>query len=469
MLALLLASAAAVATPADTSACSTVSPVTTATDIAGLQRDADCFGAAAASDRTARDVLSKAASSATASQKYRLDRIAWLKAHPVTPPPVVPTQPVLSPTLAGLAPIATTDFDPLTAIAASSVPPINDDVLGAFRFICGPGHFAPNDPVMVPGKPGASHLHQFFGNDSVDADSTYASLRAAGHSTCDNVAGQFNNDALYGHALDRSGYWLPAMLDGKGNAVNFDFTQIYYKRRPTSDPKCSLTSGDATAEGNCIDLPNGLRFIFGYDMMNPAANDPAHPRFNWICSAGPNGNPAKTYINLAEVAKVCNTPGNQIEVQLQAYHCWDGKHLDTADHRSHMAYEYNTGQGYFKCPAGYPYILPSFIEAVFWTVREGDDVTKWSLSSDAAHPELPAGSTMHTDFFEAWDPQTKARWQRNCIDKKLSCTGGILGDGTSLNGAWMPFWRLPTGWQGSFSAPPDKHLVPLSSLPAMKM
>ncbi len=72
--------------------------------------------------------------------------------------------------------------------------------------------------------------------------------------------------------LNRSAYWMPAMLDGKGNVVRPDHVTIYYKRRPISDPKCSLTSGDPKAEGNCVPLPNGLRFVFGYDMLT--GNEP---------------------------------------------------------------------------------------------------------------------------------------------------------------------------------------------------
>jgi hypothetical protein len=42
---------------------------------------------------------------------------------------------------------------------------------------CGtPGHQAPDDPIVAPGVEGAAHLHQFFGNLSTEADSTYGSL-----------------------------------------------------------------------------------------------------------------------------------------------------------------------------------------------------------------------------------------------------------------------------------------------------
>jgi hypothetical protein len=43
--------------PVDISKCATVSPVTTSTDVAGLQRDADCYGAAYTADKAQVTVL----------------------------------------------------------------------------------------------------------------------------------------------------------------------------------------------------------------------------------------------------------------------------------------------------------------------------------------------------------------------------------------------------------------------------
>ena len=36
--------------------------------------------------------------------------------------------------------------------------------------------------------------------------------------------------------LNRSGYWMPAMLNGAGYVVRPDYVMIYYKRRPATDP-----------------------------------------------------------------------------------------------------------------------------------------------------------------------------------------------------------------------------------------
>ncbi len=66
----------------------------------------------------------------------------------------------------------------------------------AFVVTCRASHQAPDDPLVHPGHPGASHMHAFFGNTSTTAMSTTASLSTAS-TTCSDAA-------------DRASYWTPA-------------------------------------------------------------------------------------------------------------------------------------------------------------------------------------------------------------------------------------------------------------------
>ncbi len=49
---------------------------------------------------------------------------------------------------------------------------------------CAPSHIAFDDPIVHPGMAGMSHLHQFFGNSRVGADSDYDRLVGA-PTSCD--------------------------------------------------------------------------------------------------------------------------------------------------------------------------------------------------------------------------------------------------------------------------------------------
>jgi hypothetical protein len=73
----------------------------------------------------------------------------------------------------------------------------------------------------------------------------------------------------------RSAYWMPAMLDGAGNAVKPDWINTYYKRLPASDPQCAHTT-DPAVTGQCIEMPNGLRFILGYNMKTGMGRSDRH-------------------------------------------------------------------------------------------------------------------------------------------------------------------------------------------------
>jgi hypothetical protein len=457
MIAYLLASAVAVTGPVDISKCATVSPVTTSTDVAGLQRDADCYGAAYTADKAQVTVMNTAASAAKAAQKYRLDRIAYVKAHPAPPPVITPPPVVVPPTLpapppSGFIPAASlegapeiaSNFDEANVIAPMGLPPtMAPDRVGAFRFICGPGALKYDDPIMFPGQTGRSHLHQFYGNTAADGNSTYESLRASGGSSC-------NNDPAHpDQAANRSSYWMPSMLDGKGGVKVPGYIVIYYKREPANSASCN----DKRVTLGCVAQPNGLRWIRGRNMAN--LSQPADP-FHFSCTK-PSGAiaGAGSYARMSDALAVCPAgQGWQLTITFDGPECWDGKNLDSPDHRSHVGYRYITKEGISACPAATPYIIPVFRLTAPYLVEAGDDPTKWRFASDAMTPNEPAGSTAHLDLFDAWGAAKKT-WTANCIDKLLSCTMGNLGNGTGLKGA-------------ASSATSGPSTVPMPPMPEMK-
>lgn len=323
--------------------------------------------------------------------------------------------PTAVPPVADLAPPAAipSNFDTAALIEPAQVPPsMAPDVVGAFRFICGAGQMSYDDPIVYPGQPGKAHLHQFFGNTGANAFSTYATLRTTGDSTCQNK-------------LNRSGYWVPALLDGKGSVIRPDFTAFYYKRRPASDPWCRDNA-------ICVGLPNGMREIFGWDQSRPDL--PGHAE--WKC-ANARGSVVnnRAYDTMAEALAVC-TPGSipdrQLFVTINTPECWNGV-IDSPDHRSHtarLAKDNDTGRIF--CPATHRYHPPHFTLTVAYTIEDGDDTSLWRFSSDHMKPGGAPGETFHADALLAWDPATQATWTANCIDKMLSCADGVLGNGTAM-------------------------------------
>lgn len=295
------------------------------------------------------------------------------------------------------------------AIPPSAAP----DVLGAFRFLCGAGQISYDDPIVYPGKPGAAHLHQFFGNLGAHAHSTYESLRKNGESTCQNE-------------LNRSAYWMPAMLDGRGNVVRPDFVSIYYKRRPASDPFCT------TAARGCVGIPRGLRLVFGWDQSNPSKLQPENNKqFNFKCVQRWTPTTA-AFPDMVEPMKLCK-PGQWLSASISTPECWNGVDLDARDHRSHLATMIRNASTNWKntCPSTHPWIIPRFTMGVGYSIETGDDPTLWTLASDHMQPAAirRPGATFHSDYFEAWEDDIRHRWEAGCIDKMLNCSDGDLGDG----------------------------------------
>ena len=216
------------------------------------------------------------------------------------------------------------------------------------------------------------------------------------------------------------------MLDGAGNVVKPGFVSIYYKRRPAADPKCSLSSGNRQAEGDCLPIPNGLKFIFGYDMLTHKSPTGSL----WFNCQGP-GAVEGHYPNLdAALANCPARPRTLVGAIIEAPSCWDGKSLDSPNHRDHVGYPSYGSWGYQKCDSAHRYLIPTF---TLGRVVSGSLRNALLQRRDGAR--APPGTTFHADYFEGWDPTVKAMWTDNCINKMLNCSGGDLGNGRQLKGA----------------------------------
>ena len=64
---------------------------------------------------------------------------------------------------------------------------------------------------------------------------------------------------------------------------------------------------------------------------------------------------------------------------IKAPACWDGKNLDSANHRDHVSYPSYGTWGYMKCPSTHSYVIPGFTLQAWWSVGEGDDVEPEAL------------------------------------------------------------------------------------------
>jgi hypothetical protein len=239
--------------------------------------------------------------------------------------------------------------------------------VGQFVVRCDYSHSASDDPIVLPGEPGRSHRHDFFGATTTDAGSTAASL-VDDDTTCDKRG-------------DTAAYWQPTLYD-RGAPVEPVGLDAYYRAAP---------GVDATT---VQPFPFGLELVAG-DMA--AEGVPHDDAAGWVCGSS---------TDLQASAPDC-PPSAPLHLVLTFPDCWDGTRLRSDGHRAHAAYS-TAG----RCPTSHPVVLPQLTVAV--------DFPIWGAGHDLT---LASGGTRsaHGDFLNAWDERALAREVTNCINRGVVC------------------------------------------------
>jgi hypothetical protein len=322
---------------------------------------------------------------------------------PVVQPPVV-TPPVMNSAFsidASTLPQGSSGVGYDKVQATSEIAPDSPDI-GAFRTPCSYSHMAFDDPIVYPGIPGAAHLHTFFGNTATSATSTAQSIRDSGNSTC------------LGGTINRTAYWVPTMIDTTtGKPIVPDVAAIYYKQGYALTPSSLIQP-----------LPVGLRMIAG-DPRNASAGSPVA---SFKCIGGPN-NSNDQY---GSAIPNCDA-GAEVYQVIVFPQCWDGRNLDSPDHKSHMSYVVPLQQPpWFTCPATHPVPIPEITFNILYTVQTKDAAKAWRLSSDTYDTSLPGGYSSHGDWFNGWKKDISDTWAVNCVQARKDCHAHLLGDGRMM-------------------------------------
>ncbi len=239
-----------------------------------------------------------------------------------------------------------------------------------FVSACGFSHRAPDDPIVYPKQPGASHDHSFVGNRSTNASSKLFSLRQAA-TTCHRP-------------LDKAAYWMPTLLVD-GQPVTPRMSQVYYRRG---------TLAAVTA------FPQGFKLVAG----NAMATAPQARRVTyWNCGAEGGVEPSST------VPSCPDTRTKSLRLHVTFPDCWDGQRLDSPDHKSHAAYSTRA-----VCPASHPVAIPRISLIYTYSVTGGPTTTLASGSQFSAHG----------DFFNAWDRAELERLVDGCLNALRHCQRG---------------------------------------------
>jgi hypothetical protein len=267
---------------------------------------------------------------------------------------------------------------------------------GAFRISCKYSHMSYDDPIVYPNQPGRAHLHTFFGNTETNANSTADSLLNTGNSTCT------------GGTINRSAYWIPSLINTANGAPIAPTDAIFYYKGGGIPPNLIQA------------MPNGLRMIAG-DTHSTTAPPQYSSHYRFHCERADFSGYSYGFV-------IPNCPsGESVALELWFPQCWDGRNLDNADHKSHMAYAYDNA-----CPTSHPVALPQITFNVSWRMPAGVTGAQMRLSSDSADPLIPAGYSMHGDWFMGWKPDIRDAWVNNCVRASRDCHAHLLGDGRAM-------------------------------------
>ncbi|MDQ3824054.1 MAG: DUF1996 domain-containing protein [Actinomycetota bacterium] len=235
---------------------------------------------------------------------------------------------------------------------------------------CRFSHRAPDDPIVAPGRAGASHDHSFVGSTSTNAFSTLQSLRRSA-TTCMRPG-------------DTAAYWMPTLLVG-GAPVEPLGATVYYRRRTLDAVRA---------------FPPGFRMIAGSALAQTAQD--RRVTF-WNCGAMADVPPSST------VPTCPAGRATSLRLHVTFPSCWTGSSLDSADHQSHVAYPTRG-----RCPASHPVAVPAISVIFRYPVSGGAGTT---LSSGGQF-------SAHADFFNAWNQGALTRLVNGCLNALRHCGRG---------------------------------------------
>jgi hypothetical protein len=240
------------------------------------------------------------------------------------------------------------------AVAPEEAAALSSDHGASFSVRCAFSHRAEDDPIVHPGDPGMAHSHDFFGNRSTDANSTYNSLLTAG-TTCTRPG-------------DTAAYWIPT-VSFEGNPLEAKRFVVYY-RAGEKDHK------------RIRPYPAGLKMI-------------SDSHIRWSCGRGSGTK-----------APPSSCSSGELTVRVGFPDCSDGR-IDSADHKAHVAYSRITNDGTQRCPRSHPRSVPTLnMNATFPIPTRTGKVT---LSSGVA-------SSMHADFYNSFNQDTLGNLVKRCIN-----------------------------------------------------
>jgi hypothetical protein len=240
-----------------------------------------------------------------------------------------------------------------------------------FDALCQHLTFEAMDRIVLPGQqPPAGHLHDHYGTLATP-DATVSQMQ--------------QSTAACNRPEDTAGYWVTAVLKPDGPDADSE---------PDPVPATAMKAYYRTAvpASKVKPIPLGLMIVAGNHMAteaNPQSTSVVH----WSCKNQVTGEVTGPWVEPHQ----CESTDAKPRLKIVFPQCWDGKILDSPDHKAHTAYPKRVN-GVYKCPSTHPVAITR-LGLQFNFPAEGEP--GWA---DMETVTFSSGGRFsgHADFWNTW-------------------------------------------------------------------
>ncbi|MGW2974548.1 DUF1996 domain-containing protein [Streptomyces mirabilis] len=289
---------------------------------------------------------------------------------------------------------------------------------GTFTSSCGVNankKFNTDNVIVAPGVTnGAHHLHDYVGNQSNDAFATNDDLAKAA-TTCQNQG-------------DKSTYYWPVLrvqdgtqefdADKNGGGLEGNVGKVLQAKQ-------AQIEFIGNPQSKVVEMPTFLRIITGD--AKAFTNGPANANAHWSCTG------FEDKVQLTDKYPIC-PQGSSVVRSFAFQSCWDGQNIDSANHRTHVAFADANG----NCAGGFKAIPQLTMRLVYDvpapTLENGQVKNPYAV--DGFPEQVHKAITDHDDFINVFDASLM-REMVDCINAGRQCgdgAGGGAGGGAGDNG-----------------------------------